>query len=236
MFDFVRIFFTGLIISLLGSLPLGSLNITAMQLSVQENARNAIKYGLGVALVEIIYVRISLKGINWVMEHETIFRVLEWCTVFLFLILAISSFITAGRKEEKQKNIILKSRVDRFVLGFTMSALNPVQIPFWFIWSTYLMSTNMIRTTSADFNIYTIGIGIGTLSALAIFIFAGRWIVNKLKASHRVINLVVGIIFLLSAIIQLYRVIYKPMNERLKGAKSNTSYQQQSQDNSHWLC
>src|SRR5688572_6378261 len=105
MFDFIRIFLIGLVISLLGSLPLGSLNITAMQLSVQENTRNAIRYGLGVALIEIIYVRISLKGIDWVMEHNTIFRVLEWCTVFLFLILAISSFITAGKKDEAQKNI-----------------------------------------------------------------------------------------------------------------------------------
>jgi threonine/homoserine/homoserine lactone efflux protein len=162
------------------------------------------------------------------MEHNTIFRVLEWCTVFLFLILAISSFITAGKKDEAQKNIILKSRINRFVLGVTMSALNPVQIPFWFIWSTYLMSTRMLRSTESDFNIYTIGIGVGTLSGLAIFIFAGKWIVNKLKASHQVINLVVGIIFFISAIIQLYRVLYKPMGERMK--ESAGIYQQKSQD------
>jgi threonine/homoserine/homoserine lactone efflux protein len=217
MFDLIRIFFTGLIISLIGALPLGSLNITAMQISVQESSKNAIKYALGVALIEIFYVRISLKGMNWVMENKSLFHILEWCTVFLFIILAISSFITAGKKGNSGKNIILRSSMNRFFLGLSMSALNPVQIPFWFIWSTYLLSNHFLDTTASDFNIYTAGIGTGTLMGFSIFIFAGKWIVNKLKASHQAINLVVGIIFFISAIIQLYRVIYKPFNEQLKG-------------------
>ena len=109
MFNFIRVFFTGFIISLLGSLPLGSLNVTAMQLSVQESSRNAMKFGIGIALVDIIYVRISLKGMNWVMENQTLFNILEWFTVFLFLVLAISSFMTARKVEASQKNLILKN-------------------------------------------------------------------------------------------------------------------------------
>ncbi|MBC8035525.1 MAG: LysE family transporter [Chitinophagaceae bacterium] len=207
MYDFVTIFFTGMLISFLGTLPLGTLNVSAMQLSVQENTRNAVKFALGVALVEIIYVRISLKGMNWVMEHQTVFRVLEWITVLLFIVLAISSFRTARKKEGDQKNIVLKNNLDRFLLGFTMSAINPVQIPFWFIWSTYLLSNKFLLPKELHFNIYTAGIGIGTLIALAFFIFAGKWIITRLKASHRAINMVVGFVFLLSAGIQLYRLL-----------------------------
>ena len=214
MFELARIFFTGLLISLLGALPLGTLNITAMQIAIQENIRNAIKYSLGVALVEILYVRLSLKGMNWVMENAVLFRVLEWSTVLLFMILAVSSFITA-RKNSDQKNILLNNKLNRFFLGFSMSAINPVQIPFWFIWSTYLLSNGFLDPTELQFNVYTVGIGVGTLIALAIFIFAGNWVVNKLKASHRIINITVGIIFVISAVIQLYKVISNPMNERL---------------------
>jgi threonine/homoserine/homoserine lactone efflux protein len=217
MSDLIRIFVTGLMISLLGTLPLGTLNITAMQLSVQENTKNAIRFALGVALVEIFYVRISLKGINWIMENQIIFQILEWCTVFLFLFLAISSFITSRKKGNDQKNVILKSRVNRFLLGLSMSALNPVQIPFWFIWSTYLLSNEFLKPTATDFNLYIFGIGCGTLIAFGIFIYAGKWIVKKLNASHRIINLIVAIIFLISAGIQLYRVIYKPFHEQMKG-------------------
>lgn len=215
MFDFIRIFFTGLLISFVGALPLGTLNVTAMQISIQENSRNAIKYGLGVALVEIIYVRVSLKGMRWVMENQKVFYALEWATVVLFVGLAITSFITASKSRD-QKNILLNSKLNRFFLGFSMSALNPVQIPFWFIWSTYLLSNRFLKPTAWQFNVYTVGIGIGTLIALAIFIFAGKWLIKKLNASHRLVNISVGVIFVISAGIQLYRVVNKPLNDRLK--------------------
>lgn len=215
MGELIQVFFTGLIISLLGALPLGTLNVTAMQISVQENTRNAINFSFGVAIVEIAYVRLSLKGMNWVMNNQKLFYALEWITVLLFIILAATSFITA-RKSRDQKNILLNNKMNRFFLGFTMSALNPVQIPFWFIWSTYLLSNGVLKPVEIQYNFYTGGIGIGTLIGLGVFIFAGKWLVNKLQASHRTINIVVGIIFIISAIIQLYRVINKPIGDQFK--------------------
>jgi threonine/homoserine/homoserine lactone efflux protein len=127
--------------------------------------------------------------------------------VLLFVILAVSSIRTANKKEGDQKNIVLKNNVNRFVLGFTMSAINPVQIPFWFIWSTYLLSNKYLPPRELHYNVYTAGIGIGTLIALAVFIFAGRWIITRLNASHRIINLIVGGVFILSACIQFYRLV-----------------------------
>ena len=218
MFNLLKVFFTGMFISFLGALPLGSLNVSAMQVAITEDSRNAVKFALGVALVEILYVRLSLKGIDWILANQQVFYILEWVTVFLFIVLAISSFLTAGKTIGEKKNILLNNKINRFWLGFTMSAINPVQIPFWFIWSTYLLSNKILLPTEIEFNTYTVGIGVGTLAGLALFIFAGKWLVNKLNASHRMINIVVGIVFIVSAAIQLYRVINKPFNEQLKAS------------------
>ena len=56
----LRIFITGLFISFLGTLPLGTLNIAAMQIAVSDGIWPALNFAIGVLLVEIIYVRISL--------------------------------------------------------------------------------------------------------------------------------------------------------------------------------
>jgi threonine/homoserine/homoserine lactone efflux protein len=206
MFSLLRVFMTGMLISFLGTLPLGSLNVSAMQVAVEENVRNAIRFALGVALVEILYVRVSLQAMHWVEAHQLVFRVLEWSTVLLFVVLAVSSFISAGNKAGEKKSLLLGNRLNRFWLGFSMSAVNPVQIPFWFIWSTYLVSTGVLATTGIAYNSYTAGIGLGTLAGLGVFIFGGRWVVRKMKAGHKIINRVVGMVFLVSAIIQLYRL------------------------------
>lgn len=216
MLSLLAIFFIGMLISFLGTLPLGSLNVSAMQIAITEDTRKAILFSLGVALVEILYVRLSLQGIDWVIAHQQLFYLLEWATVFLFVVLAISSFMAARKKNSNAKNILLNNKMNRFWLGLTMSAINPVQIPFWFIWSTYLLSNNILLPQPVQFNTYTAGIGIGTLIGLGIFIFAGRWLLNKLKASHRIINIIVGIVFIISAAIQLYRVWYKPLHQQLQ--------------------
>jgi threonine/homoserine/homoserine lactone efflux protein len=216
MFSLLAIFFTGMLISFLGSLPLGSLNVSAMQVAITENTRNAIQFSLGVALVEILYVRLSLQGIDWILANQQLFYILEWVTVFIFIVMAASSFWVASKKNTATKNILLNNKMNRFWLGFTMSAINPVQIPFWFIWSTYLLSNKILLPVALHFNIYTAGIGTGTLTGLALFIFAGRWLLQKLNASHRIINIIVGVVFIISAAIQLYRVVNKPFGQQLK--------------------
>jgi hypothetical protein len=73
-----------------------------------------------------------------------------------------------------------------------------------------LLSNKVLLPTQTQFNSYTTGIGVGTITALAIFIYAGSWLVTKLNTSQKMINFVVGVVLLVSAIIQLYKVINNP--------------------------
>jgi threonine/homoserine/homoserine lactone efflux protein len=216
MYSLFPVFFTGMFISFLGSLPLGSLNVSAMQVAITENIKNAAQFSLGVTLVEIMYVRLSLQGINWIIANQLLFTVLEWMTVLLFIVMGISSFRAASKNDGSKKNILLNNRMNRFWLGFTMSAINPVQIPFWFIWSTYLLSNKILLPLTIHFNVYTAGIGVGTLAGLALFIFTGRWLLHTLHAGNRIINIIVGIVFIISAAVQLYRVVYIPFGLQLQ--------------------
>ncbi len=57
----------GLIVSFLGQLPLGILSMTATQIAVQENFTIAWKYAVGVAIIEMIYLRFVLSGVQWII-------------------------------------------------------------------------------------------------------------------------------------------------------------------------
>lgn len=207
MYELIKILLAGLAISFLGSLPLGTLNITAMQIAVTETVRKALLFAAGVALVEIVYVRLSLKGIDWIMANQTIFRAMEWATVFIFAALGINSLLAARRQAEAKKNIILTSKLNRFALGLSMSAVNPAQIPFWFAWSAYLFTIGLLKHDTAAYNSYIIGIGLGTCLGLLLFIYGGRWLTQKLNASQRILNLLVGVVFIVSSMVQLVRLI-----------------------------
>ena len=202
----VKIFFWGLMISFLGSLPLGTLNVAAMQISVQENIRSAIYFSLGSLLVEMIYVRISLVGINWIRKQKKLFRWMEWITLAIVVALAVGSF-AAAMHSHHAKNVILHNNINRFLLGVMLSAISPMQIPFWFGWSTVLFTKNILQPKNSYYNIYIIGIGLGTLFGNFVFIFGGKWIVEKLNGNQNLMNWIIGGIFAATALIFLIKIL-----------------------------
>lgn len=217
----VRIFFWGMIISFLGSLPLGTLNIAAMQIGIQESILDAIYFSCGSLLVEMIYVRISLVGIDWVRKQRRLLKAMEWITFFIILALAVGSFIAAMQNNEGSKNVILNNNMHRFILGMFLSAINPVQIPFWFGWSSILFTKKILEPVNSHYNIYIVGIGIGTLLGNAVFIFGGKWVVERIQNSESYINWVIGGIFALTALIQLWKIIMnKDAVEEIRNIKA----------------
>jgi threonine/homoserine/homoserine lactone efflux protein len=207
MSKIIRIFFWGLLISFLGSLPLGTLNVAAMQIGIQEGITDAIYFSIGSLLVEMIYVRISLVGIDWVRKQERLMKIMEWATLFIIIALAIGSFIAAAKGGDAAKNVLLQNNMHRFLLGMLMCAINPVQIPFWFGWSTVLFTKKILEPNKTQYNIYIFGIGVGTLLGNCVFIFGGKWVVNRIANSQQYLNWVIGGIFAVTAIIQLIKIL-----------------------------
>ncbi len=198
----------GWLLSFLGQLPLGTMSITATQITVQENFSHAWKYAVGVTIVEMIYLRFVLYGVDGIRSHPMLFVVLGWLTVVFFAALAVFSFISAGRESSK-KAVLLNNKLNRFWLGLSMSALNPAQIPFWFIWSSYFLDVQLLQSDATEFNFFTIGAGVGTISGLAVYMYGGNWLITKLKTSNKTLNRVMGFIFIIAALAQLIRMVYR---------------------------
>ncbi|MBC7626875.1 LysE family translocator [Ferruginibacter sp.] len=207
MAKIIKVFFWGLLISFLGSLPLGTLNVAAMQIGIQESVPKAIWFSLGSLMVEMVYVRLSLVGIGWVRKQVRLMKIMEWITLVIIVALAAGSFIAAAKSGGNTKNILLNNHLNRFLLGMFMCAINPVQIPFWFGWSTVLLTKNILQPVQSQYNMYIVGIGLGTLMGNCVFIFGGKWMVERIANSQQYLNWVIGGIFTLTAVIQLIKML-----------------------------
>jgi threonine/homoserine/homoserine lactone efflux protein len=200
-------------ISFLGTLPLGTLNVAAMQISVSDGIRPALYFSLGALLVEIVYVRLSLVAMDWVQRQNRLFRWLEWVTVLIIAALAVSNFVAAA-SPHAQKNVILSHSIHRFWLGAAMSAINPAQIPFWFGWSSALFTKKILHPRNDHYNTYIGGIGLGTFLGNSVFIFGGQLIVNRLNANQSMISWIIGGVFAVTAIIMSLRILKKKQPDK----------------------
>lgn len=203
----MQVFFWGMFISFLGCLPLGTLNVTAMQIGLQENIKNALLFSFGCLLVEMLYVRLSLIGIEWIRKQVKLMRIMEWFTLAIIIALAAGSFTAALKGGNSQKNEVLNNNMHRFLLGMLMSSVSPAQIPFWFGWSTVLFEKGTLQPVKTQYNFYITGIGLGTLLGNCVFIFGGRLIVQRIANSQAYLNWVIGGIFAITAVIQVIKML-----------------------------
>ena len=209
MHPLLKIFFTGMLVSFLGSLPLGTLNILAMKISIEETITAAMLFSFGSLSVEIIYVRLSLVAMDWVRKQEKIFKILEWVTLGIVLALAIASFYAALHPTIGDSKRDSLPAMNRFLFGALMCAVNPVQIPFWFGWSTVLFNKKVLMPRKDHYNSYIGGIGIGTFIGNCVFIFGGLLIASKIRNNQHILNWVIGGVFAVTALIQLWRILKK---------------------------
>lgn len=208
MKQLLKVFVAGLVVSFLGSLPLGTLNIAAMQIAITESVKSAILFSLGSLTAEMVYVRLSLVAMDWVRRQERVFKMLEWLTLIIVLALAIASFY-AALHPSVENNVLLSNKKSYYLLGLIMSAVNPVQIPFWFGWSTVLFTKGVLLPKTSNYNTYIFGIGLGTLLGNCVFIFGGRLVANKIQDNQSMLNFIIGCVFAVTALIQAWRMFVK---------------------------
>lgn len=196
-------------ISFLGSLPLGTLNVAAMQIGIYEGVKNALYFSFGSLLVEMVYVRISLIGINWLQRQQRLLKIMQWVTFGIIVLLAFGSFYAALKTNAGTQNVQANPyeniNISRFLLGAVGCAINPIVIIFWFGWSTVLFTKKILLPVNSYYNSYIVGIGLGALAGNCVFIFGGKWLVERISNSQQYLNWVVGGIFALTAIIQLIK-------------------------------
>lgn len=214
----VRIFFWGLAISFLGSLPLGTMNVTVTHISLQQGIHNGYSFAWGSMIVEVIIVRIALEAMSWLLKQHKIFRVLEYITTSLVFFLAIGSFIAAYNMSGFSSPLPVQS-LTPFWTGVVLSATNPLHIPFWMGWSTVLMNKNILEPSLKQYNWYVTGIGIGTMLGFMIFIYGGSYFVEQIIRHQQVMNYAIGTILLVTAIIQIRKIRTEPVLIRYNKSK-----------------
>ncbi len=213
MKNLFRVFFWGMGVSFLGSLPLSTMNITVTQVSIQYGIMEGFEFAIGSMISEVIIVRIALVSISWLAKKSRIFRLLECATILIILFLAIASFIAAYRMTGFGSPLPIDT-IKPFWTGVFLSLISPLHIPFWLGWTTVLMNKNILQVSSRQYNLYVFGIGTGTVFGLAIFIYGGGLLVAKIQQHSALLNICIGIVLLITVTIQMKKMIEVPASLR----------------------
>ena len=203
---FGKSFFLGFVISISGSMVIGALHLFAIQISVEKGWQSALLFSSGCALVEAIFVRYIVAFTQWIAKRKNGNLILEWTMLLLFSTLTIAVFYGAMSTSSRTPTLSMPSIVvPTFILGMGIRLLYPSMIPFWLAWNSALV-TRQVRFKMWAF---VIGVGLATIVAHSLYIFAGTLFVDFLKEKSQEILLLIGVLFFMTTFFQAKRMFWK---------------------------
>ena len=196
-------------VSFVGSLPLGTLNMTAFQISASKGIKEAVIFSIAVIIVELFVVRITLIGNDKIkLRGKALFYLFPPAVIFL-IYLALSNFFSSNDPEAINiTHSFVPGISSPFLLGTLLSLLNPLAIPFWIGWNEILLSKKILKKSMESISAYILGIGSGTFIGLLVFIFFGSKIVENFDVYSNYINMIMGILYV-SIAVYLSFMFYK---------------------------
>ncbi|MDB4442970.1 hypothetical protein OAU10_01205 [Saprospiraceae bacterium] len=191
-------------ISVSGSMVIGALHLIAIQVSVEKGWQSAVLFSCGCALVESIFVRYIVGFTQWIAKKKSGNLILEWTMLILFSILTIAIFYGALNLNNNAPVLLIPPiLIPPFILGMGIRFFYPSMIPFWLAWNTALV-TRKIKFRMWGF---VCGAGLATVMAHSAYIFAGTMFVDSLKEKSQEMLILIGVIFLITTIIQVKRMV-----------------------------
>lgn len=188
----VQVFLVGIIISFIGSIPPGTLNLAVLQLGMEQKVRTALRFALAVSIIEYPYAWISVVFEDWVTSSPLIVDNFQLITAIVMTVIGAFSIWSARKPSE----FSVRFNESGFRRGIVLSILNPMAIPFWVAYTAFLKSQGWIDlSTPWLVHSYVFGTAVGVMILLIIFAFLAKRLAHYVK-DNRIVKMVPGVTLL----------------------------------------
>ncbi len=196
----ISIFLIGFLASFIGSLPIGMLNMTVMEISFSKSLKQGILFSAGAAFTEFFQALVAVKFSSWFLENPTVEMMIKLSVIPVLLIFGIIHLRKKLNDTSKKDN--REEKYSGFTKGIFLSGINPISIPFWVFYAVWFQSMGWISFEMIPAIVFVIGITLGTFMCLSIYGKAGQYIFSRITVLNLWMNKIVGSIFIILALYQ----------------------------------
>jgi threonine/homoserine/homoserine lactone efflux protein len=196
-------FFIGLIANFIGYIPPGNINLTLVQITINRGFKQALSFMISFSCVEFFFTYFIMHAAKWLAAQVKLDAVIDWVMVALFGVLGTITWI--HRKKPPETNY---SEHDSIKYGILLGFLNPMQVPFWMITGTYLITHEWILDGKLALVIFSIGSAGGAFLCLFLYAEFAKYIKSKFALSTRLINTSIALLFFAFAAYHVVKQVY----------------------------
>ena len=196
----------GFLVSFIGSIPLGYLNVVGFQIYQESGVQPTIYYLLGVICVEFLMIYFTLTFAKKITNNKRLSKYIEVFSVVFMFVLAFVFYFSSNTKTD----YVTSFRYIPFVLGLVLSSLNFIQIPFWTGWNLYLLNKNYIEISDYKKYFYLLGTVTGTFFGMLGLVLSLNYFASNVEfLSNYLMKFIIPAVFLGLGFFQGYKFYRK---------------------------
>lgn len=197
----INTFFIAFTISFLGSIPVGVLNLTIVDIGLRKSFKQVLLFAAASALVEYGQGFLALKFSSLFETNQHLEFYIDLIATPVFFILGIIYLRKHGQPPKQ------KEAISDFKKGLLLSIVNPLAIPFWVVWGTVGLGNGWLTMSNWSIAVFTLGISMGTFVTLLLYGLAAKPIIEKIEIVNQRINQIIGWVLIILGVVQVFKLL-----------------------------
>lgn len=199
--------FMGLCASIVGIMPPGLLNMTAVKINRNEGNSRALAFACGASVVLAAQSYLAVVFAKFLDKHPEIILMLREAGIVIFSGLTVYFLFIAKSSRPKKSVVKFKSKKSRFFWGMLLSSLNFLTIPFYVFLSLTLASYKVFNFATPNVFAFVAGILVGTLTGFYFFVTFFEKMEHRTTYIVRNMNYIIGTVTGIIALVTLFNVV-----------------------------
>jgi len=196
----------GFLVSFIGSIPLGYLNVIGFEIYNQQSLKPTLLYLFGVVFIEFFVIYFTLTFANVLAVNKKITKYIQAFSVLFMFVLAGVFYFSSNTNIDFTSSF----NYSPFALGIVLSCLNFMQIPFWIGWNVYLLNGKYIEVSKTKNYFYVFGTVMGTFFGMLVLILSLHYFAANVKfVAKYLTQIIIPLVFLTLGIFQAIKFYKK---------------------------
>lgn len=206
----------GFVVSFLGSIPLGYLNLVGLEIYEKSGLHNLVFFLFGVVFIETFVIYFTLLFAGQLVENKGLMKIIDLFSAVFMFALAFVFYLNFNQTTKSDNHLQEYLMYSPFAIGIILNGLNFLQVPFWISWNLYLLKVKYI-TIEKELKFYYIA---GTLIGIFLGMFSLIVLLQILfektnQFSKFVMPILAPLFFIVLGSIQVIKVYKKYYNHPL---------------------
>lgn len=200
----------GFLVSFLGSVPLGYLNLVGLEIYAKSGFHNLVYFLFGVIFIETFVIYFTLLFAKELIKNRKLMKIIDLFSVGFMLTLAFVFYLNFNHPAESNYYLGRYLIYSPFIIGVILNGFNFLQLPFWTSWNLYLLNEKYITIQRKLKYYYIAGTLMGIFTGmLSVIIILQSVLQDTNQFAKGILPVFIPLFFIALAGIQLFKVYKK---------------------------